>query len=210
MKLRISALCVALVAAFVIVNVCAQDKPARSKTKESKPAAAEPDHEAMMKKWMEIATPGPQHKGLEAFAGEWEVESKWWMAPDAPPMESKGTSKVHSILGGRYVQEEHTGEMMGKPFNGIGITGYDNFKKKYVSFWIDDAGTGMFTSEGTADPAGKMFTFHGKMDDPMTGEKDKPMKMILRTVNANKRVFEMHDLSKGEKSLCGEMTYTRK
>ena len=68
----------------------------------------------------------------------------------------------------------------------------------------------MFTSEGTADAAGKMFTFHGKMDDPMTGQKDKPMKMILRAVNANKRVFEMHDLSKGEKSLCGEMTYTRK
>jgi len=90
------------------------------------------------------------------------------------------------------------------------VAGYDNFKKKYVSFWIDDAGTGMFSSEGTADAAGKMFTFHGKMDDPMTGEKDKPIKMILRTVNANKRVFEMHDLSKGEKSLFGEMTYTRK
>jgi hypothetical protein len=210
MKLRSSALCAALVAAFVVVNLCAQDKPVKGKSKEGKPAAAEPDHEAMMKKWAEIATPGPQHKGLEGFVGEWEVASKWWMAPGAPPMESKGTSKVHSILGGRYVQEEHTGEMMGKPFNGIGITGYDNFKKKYVSFWIDDAGTGMYTSEGTADAAGKVFTFVGKMDDPMTGEKDKTVKFILTIVGADKRLFEMHEPAKGKDSKIGEMAYTRK
>ena len=210
MKLRSSALCVALVAAFVAVNLCAQDKPAKGKSKESKPAAAEPDQEAMMNKWAEIATPGPQHKELEGFVGEWEVASKWWMAPGAPPMESKVTSKVQSILGGRYVQEEHTGEMMGKPFNGIGITGYDNFKKKYVSFWIDDAGTGMFTSEGTADAAGRVFTFVGKMDDPMTGEKDKTVKFILTIVGANKRLFEMHEPAKGKDSKIGEMTYTRK
>lgn len=199
-----------IAASVVLVNsAVAQDKPAK-KDKKAKPEAAAPDADAMMKKWMEVATPGPQHKALESSVGEWEVASKWWMAPDAPPTESKGVSKVRSILGGRFMQEDYSGDFMGKPFNGMGLTGYDNFKKKYVSFWIDDAGTGMFTSEGAADPAGKVFTFQGKMDDAMTGEKDKPMKMILRILNANKRVFEMHDLSKGEKSLCGEMTYTRK
>jgi len=208
MKLRSSALCVALVAAFVVVNLCAQDKPAKSKTKENKAAA--PSEEEMMKKWMEVATPGPQHKGLEGFVGEWEVAGKWWMAPGAPPMESKGTSKVRSILGGRYMQEESSGEMMGRPFNGIGITGYDNFKKKYVSFWIDDMGTGMSTSEGTADAAGKVFTFVGKMDDAMTGEKDKTVKFILTIVGANKRLFEMHEPAKGKDSKIGEMAYTRK
>lgn len=89
MKLRSSALCVALVAAFVAVNLCAQDKPAKGKSKESKPAAAEPDQEAMMKKWAEIATPGPQHKELEDFVGEWEVASKWWMCRVRRPWSPK-------------------------------------------------------------------------------------------------------------------------
>ncbi len=200
-----------LIAACVLLfnSAGAQDKPA-TKEKKAKSKAAVPDMDQMMKKWMEVATPGSQHKALEAFIGEWDVVSKWWMAPEAPPTESKGTSKVASILGGRFMQETHSGELMGKPLNGIGITGYDNFKKKFVSFWIDDGGTGMYTSEGTADAAGKVFTFAGKMDDPMTGEKDKPMKFTITIVDRNKRVFEMHDLSKGKKSLCAEMTYTRK
>ncbi len=100
--------------------------------------------------------------------------------------------------------------MMGKPFQGVGITGYDNFKKKYVSFWIDNMGTGMLTSEGGADAEAKMITFQGKMDDPMSGQKDKPMKFIIRILGPNKHTFEMHDLSLGDKSKMGEMTYTRK
>jgi len=201
---------VLIAASLVLVNnSVAQDKPAK-KAKKARPEAAAPNMDEMMKKWMEVAAPGPEHKALEALVGEWDVASKWWMDPNAPPNESKGTSKVRSILGGRFFQEEHTGEFMGKPISGIGFTGYDNFKKKYVSFWIDDAGTGMYTSQGTADAAGKEFTFEGKMDDAMTGEKDKPIKYIIRIVSPGKRVFEMHDLTKGEKSKSAEMTYTRK
>jgi hypothetical protein len=200
-----------LIAASVLLvnSAVAQDQPAK-KGKKAKPQAAAPDSDAMMKKWMEVATPGPQHKALEAFGGEWEVVSKWWMAPGAPPNESKGTSKVVSIMGGRFMQETHSGEFMGKPLNGMGITGYDNFKKKYVSFWIDDGGTGMYTSEGTVDAAGRVFTFEGRMDDPMTGEKDKPIKFIINIVDRNKRVFEMHEPGRGENSKIAEMTYTRK
>ena len=106
-----------------------------------------------MKKMAEGGTPGPAHKVLDALAGEWNVESRWWMAPDAPPAESKGTSKRHWALGGRYVQEEFSGEMMGAPFQGIGFTGYDNMKKKYVGVWMDSMSTAMFTTEGTADAA---------------------------------------------------------
>jgi hypothetical protein len=114
------------------------------------------------------------------------------------------------ILGGRFLQEEFQGEMMGKKFNGMGLTGYDKFNNKYVSFWIDDMGTGMFTTEGTADENGKVLTFTGKMDDPMTGEKGKSMKLITRIVSPDKHIFEMHDLSLGEKSKTMEITYTRK
>jgi len=182
---------------------------AESEKPASRPADA-PSMEEVMKKWEAVATPGPAHKTLEAFVGDWNVSSKWWMVPDAPPAESKGTSKVSAILGGRFVQEDYAGTFMGKPMKGMGLTGYDNFKKKYVSLWVDDAGTAMFTSEGTADPDGKVFTFLGKMDDPLSGEKDKAVKYVIRLVGPDKRVFEMHELARGAKSLVAEMTYTRK
>jgi hypothetical protein len=99
---------------------------------------------------------------------------------------------------------------MQQPFQGRGITAYDNFKKKYISTWTDSMSTGIFISEGSADESGKVLTFVGKMDDPMTGQKDKPTKFIIRILSADKHVMEMHDLSLGEKSKVFEMTYTRK
>ena len=180
----------------------------------SKPAAGQgqaPDMAEMMKKMQAYATPGPGHKVLESLVGEWNVEAQFWMGgPDGGATTSKGTSKVRWLLGGRYLQEEYSGEMMQMPFQGIGITAYDNFRQKYVSTWMDTMGTGVFISEGTADPIGKSLTFLGKMDEPATGQKDKPTKMILHVVSPDKHVMEMHDLSLGGKSKVFEMTYTRK
>jgi hypothetical protein len=48
------------------------------------------------------------------------------------------------------------------------------------------------------------------MDDPMTGEKNKAMRVITRIVSADKHTFEMHDPSLGEKSKVMEITYVRK
>jgi hypothetical protein len=173
--------------------------------------AAAPDLGAVMKKMQEYATPGAGHKLLEPLVGEWTVEARYWAAgPDAPAQESKGTATVTWTLGGRYLREEFTGEMMQQPFHGIGLTAVDNFKKKYISTWMDTMGTGIFISEGTADPGGKVLTFLGKTDDPVTGEKDKPTQYVVQILSADKHTFAMHDLSRGEKSKVFEMTYTRK
>jgi uncharacterized protein DUF1579 len=184
---------------------------AASADKAKSQAGAAPDNEETMKKWQEYAMPGAGHKILESLVGEWNVESRFWIGgPGGEPSTSKGSAKVRWLLGNRYVQEEFSGEMMSMPFQGIGTTGYDNFKKKYLSTWIDSMGTGILVSEGTADASGKVLTFLGKMDEPATGQKDKPTKYIIRILGPDKREFEMHDLSLGEKSKVFEMTYTRK
>ena len=99
---------------------------------------------------------------------------------------------------------------MAMPFQGLGLTGYDKMKQKYVGVWIDSMVTAMATSEGSADVEGKVLTMSGTMDDPMTGEKNKPIKYVMRIAGQDKHVMEMHDLSLGEKSKMGEITYTRK
>jgi hypothetical protein len=175
-----------------------------------KEKAAPADKAAMMQKMEELGRPGPEHKALDVLVGDWNVQGRCWMEPGGTPTEQKGTASVKWILNGRFLQEDFNSEFMGKPFKGISVTGYDNMKKKYVGTWIDDMATGIFVTEGTASDGGKVFTFEGKMNDPMTGEKDKPMKYVVRVIDQNKHVAEMHDLSRGANSKAMEMTYTRR
>ena len=195
---------VALAGATAFSDASAQAK------KKSK--AKMPSQEEMMKKWEESMTPGAPHKNFEQFVGDWDVEAKVWMnGPKAEPSVSKGTAEYKLALGGRYLEQEFTGEMMGQPMNGVGYTGYDNFGKKYVSFWIDNMSTAMSTMEGTMDKEGKTLTMWGKMDDPTTGEKGKKVKYVTRVVDKDKHVFESYDVTAyGDKQPVMVITYTRK
>ena len=211
---RVFGLCLAIAVAVMLVLslALADDKTGVPSTKPAgAPVATPPNPEEGMKRAQAYATPGAGHKALEPLVGEWDVSARFWTGgPDGPANESKGVAKTRWILGGRYLQEEFSGEMMQQPFQGIGTTAYDNLKQKYLSTWIDSMGTGMFISEGTLDDSRKVLTFLGKMDEPMTGEKDKPTKYIIRILSDDKHTMEMHDLSLGEKSKVFEMTYTRK
>jgi len=170
-----------------------------------------PSQEEMMKNWQAAMTPGAPHKKLEAMVGTWDAEVKSWMnGPDGEPTVSKGNSEFTSALGGRFVQETFKSEMMNQPFNGMGFTGYDNVKKKYVGFWIDNMTTSMMSMEGTVDKSGVM-TMKGKIDDAMTGQKGKTIKSVSRFVDPDKMVFDMYDVtSYGDKKPIMEITYTRK
>lgn len=167
--------------------------------------------EEMLKKMEVAGKPGPEHKALTAFVGNWDAEVKIWNDPKSEPSVTKGTAKSTWALNGRFVQEEFQGEFMGKPFRGLSFMGYDNTKKKFNSVWMDDMHTAMFVSEGDAADGNKVITLNGEYDCPITGEKDKKMKQVIRIVSNDKHVFEMHDHdpSQGEVKTM-EITYTRK
>jgi len=171
-----------------------------------------PTQEEMMKRYQEAMTPGESHKKLEAFVGSWDVETKIWTAgPNSVPIVSKGTAEYRMILGGRFLQQDFTGDMMGKKITGMGYTGYDNFKKKVVGIWIDDMGTCISTMEGSIDREGRTLTCYGRMDEPMTGEKNRKVKYVTRWVDSDTHIFESYDLSAyGDKKPTMQFTYTRK
>ena len=170
----------------------------------------DPTMDEMMKKVEAACTPGSAHQALEPLVGEWNVDVKTWMTPDAPPVASKGTAKSNWTLKGRFVQQEFSGDFMGQPFHGISFTGYDNVREKYRSVWIDDMSTTMVVSEGDADDDGKVITLGGSYACAMTGEKDKATTQIYRILSHDRHVFEMHDPARGENSKVMEITYTRK
>ena len=68
--------------------------------------------------------------------------------------------------------------MMGKAFEGRGITGYDASKKKYVGTWVDGMTTALGLLEGTHDAAKKTTTFTYRSHEP-TGE---PVELKMVTV----------------------------
>lgn len=192
---------VALVSAGITAAVAQDTKAAPQMTAEQK---------AEMETYMKFATPGEAHRLLQPFVGSFVVTSTMWQAPGAPPEVTKGTSENAWVLGERWVQQHFKGEVMGMPFEGIGYTGYDNFKKKYIGTWIDSMSTMLMVNEGAADPAGKTFTASGTVNDVMTG-KPATFREVTRVIDANKHVMEMFGADKaGKEFKMMEIVYTRK
>ena len=173
------------------------------------PQKSNADKEEMMKKMEAAGTPGPAHKALEAFVGNWKAEAKCYIEPGSAPQVSQATAKSTWTLNGRFVEGEFHGEMMGKKFLGRSLLGYDNTKQKFISVWVSDIQTSMFTSEGKGESGYKVITLEGKGDCPATGRKDVPMKQVFRVLGPDKYTFEMFDGSKGENTRTMEITYTR-
>jgi hypothetical protein len=189
-------------------DVQEQKQQTQTRTSSSSSALQSGDKAEMMKKVEAAGTPGPAHRALEALVGNWKAEVKCWMDPGAPPEVSQGTARADFAFNGRFLEEEFHGRMMGRPFTGKTLLGFDNVKQTYNSVWVSDTQTSMFVSEGKGDSGNKVITLEGKASCPMSGRKDIPMKSVLRVINPDQHVFEMYDGSKGNAKTM-EITYTR-
>jgi len=76
---------------------------------------------------------GKHHALLNRMAGSWDTVTRYWMAPDAEPVESQGKSERRWILGGRFLLAELDGGSLALPFQALGVFGYDAFERKYTS-----------------------------------------------------------------------------
>ena len=81
-----------------------------------KKAEKQMDPQEMMEAYKKLATPGEPHKQLASLAGSWTTKTKEWMEPGKPPMESTGSVEMKTLLDGRFLQQEFTGNMMGQPY----------------------------------------------------------------------------------------------
>ena len=197
---------------LAVVVVCALTVGvAFASAQEKKPAQPPPmDEKAAMEMMQKLATPGEGHKKLDVLVGSWNAKTTMWGDPSKPPEVSEGTSEHTWVLGGRYVEQKFEGQFMGMPFSGIGYTGYDNYKKRYVGVWMDTFGTAMFHTTGSFDPTGKILTSTGRMDDFTTG-KVITMREKVTIVNKDKLLFETWGPDPtGKDYLMMKIEYTRK
>ena len=182
-------------------------------------ASGQPNDAEMMKQMMEMAKLNENHKLLASLDGTWSFVTKMWMDGDTSkkPEESKGTAVRKSIMDGRYVVMNVTGNMeMPGPdgkmkkmtFKGQGTEGYDNVKKKFVGTWVDNMGTGIMTSEGDYDPATKTFTYTGETE--MVPGMTQKIREVVKLDDKDHMTFEWYEDRGGKEAKTMEIDYTRK
>ena len=170
--------------------------------------AQDANQDQMMKEWQTYMTPGPEHEMLKSMVGEWEGDITMWMDPTQPPQTMKGTAKYESIMDGRYVVGKYTGTMMGMPFNGMDLTGFDNALKVFQNVWIDNMGTGMMQVKGSYDKAANTITYKGKMVVPNGSKVD--VRNVVTIIDKDHSTYDMYvDMGAGETKTM-EIKYIRK
>jgi hypothetical protein len=93
-------------------------------------------------------------------------------------------------MGGRFMKLEFSGDMMGEPFNGLGLYGYDNVSKKFTSVWVDSMGTGMMQGTGELSADGKVLTWKFTFNCPIA-KKPVVMREVETITGPNTRKLEM-------------------
>lgn len=164
------------------------------------------EEQAMMAAMMAAMTPGPAHAELASRAGQWKMTSTFWMDPSQPPMVTPGMATREAALGGRVLIEKVTATMMGMPFEGFGMTGYDNVTGKFWTTWNDNMSTGIVQGTGTRGSDGKTV-YDATMNDPMT---KKPLKIrMVITETADTEVMEWYETRDGKETKTMEVKLER-
>lgn len=114
-------------------------------------------------------TTNEHHDFLKKFVGDWGVKMTFWTVPGKPPVTSQATAKGEVRFGGRFLFVLFTGEMMGKPYEGQEIIGYDNLEKMFNIFYLDNTSTHVYVAKGVQE--GDVLSETGEMTDPLTGKK---------------------------------------
>ena len=169
-----------------------------------------PEQKAEMDAYMKAGTPGAPHQALASTVGTYDLKIKHWHQPNTPAMEETGTATRTMALDGRVLVEQFKSSMMGMPYTGHGMTGFDNVTGKYWSTWSDSMSTGLMVSEGSCDDQGKACTFVGTWNDAI---KKAPVKarMTVRRTSPTTEVFELYGPGKDDKEFkMMEITYTKK
>jgi hypothetical protein len=149
------------------------------------------DQQKAMEMYMKLGAVNENHAYLKQLVGDWKATATMWMMPGTPPTTSQNTAKAELMLGGRFLKMTYSGMMMGQPFEGFQLIGFDNLQKKYVVLWMDNTSTAVYQTTGVRDASGKIMTEEGLWPDPMTGGKVK-VRNVTKWLGPDEFVYESY------------------
>jgi len=182
---------------------------AKKGAKDAVKKAVQPEGADAMAEWKKFNMPSKEHLTLQKnMVGEWNAVSTFWAAPDTEAMTFNGTAHFSSAMGGRFVMQEHAGEIMGEKFKGLGFFGYNNGAGRFESFWIDNESTLMLMSQGTQQSDGSI-EWKGTYVDPMNGA-ERISRSVTRFNADGTMTYEMFENGvNGQEFKALEVKYTR-
>ena len=183
---------------------------ALSPTVFAKEMKMDPKKMEMMKLWQEASTPGKEHAVLKSLVGKWKVTTKSWESEKSKPEVTTGISTFKSILGGRFVQQDFKGSMMGMPYTGTVMIGYNNVSKKFESSWHDSMSTAIMNFQGTMDESTKVISEKGEFECPARKGPQK-MRSEMKIIDKNNMTFVLYmpDMDSGDEYKTMEQVYKR-
>jgi hypothetical protein len=122
--------------------------------KPAQPPTGAPPMDEQTQQMLKDMQPGPEHVRLQKLAGDWTTETTMEGMPQPVP-KTAGTEKISSSLGGRFLHEQGTGEMMGMPMESFKVWGYNNGSHKYEATWTWTMSTSLLHMTGESKDGGK-------------------------------------------------------
>jgi hypothetical protein len=159
--------------------------------------------------WQNYMTPGAVHSRMAKSSGEWTGKLTLWSDPAQPPQIYDVSCTNEMILGGRYLKTTSKGTMMGMPFEGMMLMGYDNAKKEFTSVWYDNFGTGTTVATGTYNDEDSTLTLTGTMVDPASGN-DIKYRETIKFIDNDNQILAMYVMQDDKEFKNMEQVMTRK
>lgn len=151
----------------------------------------------------EFPKPGLEHEHLQKLEGTWDA------VMEMGGQKSKATATYKAICGGMWLESDFEGQLApGLKFQGHGLDGYDQTKKKYVAVWVDSMSSAPLHMEGNYDDQKVMV-----MTGESVGPDGKPQKFKTTTEEQDDDhfTFKMYMVQPGgQEELAFTITYTRR
>ena len=167
---------------------------------------ASPDE--ILERMLQLATPGPEHAALNALVGTFDAQVTSWTGPYDEPTRSTGAMVNTWILGGRCLRGEFTGELLGQPFEGLSLLGFDRSQGKYFGTWADTAST-WFMPFSSGTMTGNILTLERDMYDPTMGAMTHIREAFVVESPDRYRYVMYYSLPDGSEAKSMETVYTR-
>jgi Protein of unknown function (DUF1579) len=103
--------------------------------------------------------PGPEHRRLELFVGNWDTEGTIKVNPSGPGVKFQAVDSYEWVPGGFFLLHRWDAHMPDGRTQGIEVIGYDSAKGTYTVRSFDSAGN---TDIMTGSVASDTWTFEGK------------------------------------------------
>lgn len=142
--------------------------------------------------WVEYTTPSSLHALFAQYEGSFQMEINMSMGAGNEPTVIEVESEHQMILGGRFLEMNQHGTMMGMDYQSIMTFGYNNTDKTMALTTITNMGTGTLYLFGDWDERTKSATLFGKLTNPVS-KNTITVKQVVTFVDENTILIESYD-----------------